>query len=82
MTSSNSDRSLQHNLRDVISAAPNPDDSIKKGKSIGESVGDTGCEDQLELKEQISQSRLFFFQKKQKREGTIDVWWLYDDGGK
>lgn len=24
----------------------------------------------------------FQFQKKQKRGGTIDVWWLYDDGGK
>lgn len=30
-------------------------------------------------KEMLSQ--MFQFQKKQKKGGTIDVWWLYDDGG-
>jgi len=34
----------------------------------------------LNLPKDIS-SQMFYFQKKQKGSNTIDVWWLYDDGG-
>nr|CAI5860667.1 unnamed protein product [Callosobruchus analis] len=76
--SSSSDRSLTTN-KEVVSIVPNADESIKKAKSVTESMGDIG-DDQIDNKD-ISPSEIFFFQKKQRRSGTIDVWWLYDDGG-
>ncbi|KAJ8944674.1 hypothetical protein NQ318_015882 [Aromia moschata] len=77
--SSNSDRSLPAQ-KDEISVVPNPDESIKKGKSITESVGEFGMDDQ-DSRNLLPQSQLFLFHKKKRRDGTIDVWWLYDDGG-
>ncbi|CAH1967079.1 unnamed protein product [Acanthoscelides obtectus] len=76
--SSSSDRSLTTN-KEAVSIAPNADESMKKAKSVTESMGDIG-DDQIDNKD-ISPSEIFFFQKKQRRNGTIDVWWLYDDGG-
>nr|XP_023024040.1 bumetanide-sensitive sodium-(potassium)-chloride cotransporter [Leptinotarsa decemlineata] len=64
--------------RDAVSELPNPEESLKKSKSLAESLA-TGCDD-LETKE-IMPSEVFYFQKKPRRSGTIDVWWLYDDGG-
>lgn len=61
---------------------PNPDESTKKAKSLGDSAEDTICEEQIDIKGEILPSDIFFFQKKIRKEGTIDVWWLYDDGGK
>ncbi|CAH1106034.1 unnamed protein product [Psylliodes chrysocephalus] len=78
--SSGSDRSVQTN-KDVISEMPNPDESTKKAKSLGDSAEDTICEEQIDIKGEILPSDIFFFQKKIRKEGTIDVWWLYDDGG-
>ncbi|XP_018578158.1 bumetanide-sensitive sodium-(potassium)-chloride cotransporter [Anoplophora glabripennis] len=76
--SSSSDRFLFASNKETINATPNPDESsVKKTKSNVGSVGD----DQLEPKDLASQSEMFFFQKKQRRDGTVDVWWLYDDGG-
>ncbi|KAG5893046.1 hypothetical protein JTB14_014826 [Gonioctena quinquepunctata] len=77
--SSNSDRS-QIDHREIVSETPNPDVSSKKSKSIADSAGETACDDQLDRKE-ILPSEMFYFQRKIRRSGTIDVWWLYDDGG-
>lgn len=61
---------------------PNPalNESVMKKapKSISGSVAE-GLEEDETSKSKIQ--RLFQFRKKQKRGGTIDVWWLYDDGG-
>ncbi|XP_019869994.2 bumetanide-sensitive sodium-(potassium)-chloride cotransporter [Aethina tumida] len=62
--------------KEVISTQPNAEDEVKKAKSVTES--ETIFEEQSEpLKDKITN----FFQRKHKRGGTIDVWWLYDDGG-
>ncbi|KAJ8973377.1 hypothetical protein NQ317_007190 [Molorchus minor] len=73
--SSSSDRSLPVNNKEDVSVIPNPDES-KKSKSIGESAYD----DQMDLKNSSPLLEQFLFQKK-RRNGSINVWWLYDDGG-
>ncbi|CAG9856533.1 unnamed protein product [Phyllotreta striolata] len=73
--SSGSDRSAQTN--NLICEQPNPEETIKKAKSIGDSMDETVCEEQPD----ILPSDMFYFQKKARKGGTIDVWWLYDDGG-
>ncbi|RZC38431.1 bumetanide-sensitive sodium-(potassium)-chloride cotransporter, partial [Asbolus verrucosus] len=66
--------------REVVNQCPNVEDSAKKPKSIGGSLSEIIVEDFIDMpKERVSQ--MFQFQKKQKRGGYIDVWWLYDDGG-
>lgn len=71
---------------ETVNISPNPDSTTnqqtkKKPKSLtgAESTCDLFEDPNEPLKERITQ--LFHFQKKQKRGGTIDVWWLYDDGG-
>lgn len=71
---------------DTVNVSPNAaekDSNPNKKKQKSLTNAESTCdlfEDQNEpLKERITQ--LFHFQKKQKRGGTIDVWWLYDDGG-
>ncbi|XP_017777968.1 PREDICTED: solute carrier family 12 member 2 [Nicrophorus vespilloides] len=60
----------------AISSSPNAEEeSLKKKKIIYD-----GPDATEELPKEIL-SQMFQFQKKQKRGGTIDVWWLYDDGG-
>ncbi|CAH0552698.1 unnamed protein product [Brassicogethes aeneus] len=62
--------------KDAVSTKPGGDETVKKAKSVTES--ETMFEEQNEpLKEKITH----LFQRKNKRGGTIDVWWLYDDGG-
>lgn len=61
----------------VVNNSPNAEE-----ETLGKQKRKPLNEDFLETefpKEVISQ--MFPFQKKQKRGGTIDVWWLYDDGG-
>lgn len=53
---------------------------MRKGKSIGESYTETGFDENIESKD-ILPAEIFYFQKKIRKGGTIDVWWLYDDGG-
>jgi hypothetical protein len=66
--------------REVVNVCPNVDDSAKKPKSIGGSLSEIVVDDLFDMpRERMSQ--MFQFQKKQKRGGYIDVWWLYDDGG-
>uniref|UniRef100_A0A6P7F146 Bumetanide-sensitive sodium-(Potassium)-chloride cotransporter n=1 Tax=Diabrotica virgifera virgifera TaxID=50390 RepID=A0A6P7F146_DIAVI len=77
-SSSSGSRSVQTN-KDMVSETPNPNESTKKTKSVTESIY-APDEDQLDVKEHLP-SEIFYFQKKQKKGGTIDVWWLYDDGG-
>lgn len=67
--------------KDGVSEIPNPDESLKKTKSVAESFAETGYDENIELKD-ISPEEIFYFQKKLRKGGTIDVWWLYDDGGK
>lgn len=63
----------------VVSNSPNADeDTLNKKSKKSVTEEDNGTQPDLP-KEVISQ--MFQFQKKQKRGGTIDVWWLYDDGG-
>lgn len=63
--------------KDFISTNPNPDEQpVTKLKS--KIPSDTLLDSLLE---EASMKDAFPFQKKQKRGATIDVWWLYDDGG-
>lgn len=71
--------------KEVISNTPNATDE-ETNKQTKNSILDSFNENQSRgdvsdvPKENISQ--IFQFQRRQKRGGTIDVWWLYDDGGK
>lgn len=60
----------------VVNNSPNAEETLAKQKK--KSATEEFPEAELP-KEVVSQ--MFPFQKKQKRGGTIDVWWLYDDGG-
>lgn len=79
LASSSSELSLA-NSKEGICDTPNPDGSVKKSKSVAESFAETGFEENINVKE-ISPNEIFYFQKKHRKGGTIDVWWLYDDGG-
>ncbi|CAH1173712.1 unnamed protein product [Phaedon cochleariae] len=79
LASSSSDKSQQSNNKEVVSDIPCPEDRPKNTKSLAESTGETAADTEFDSKE-IS-SELFYFQRKQRKGGTIDVWWLYDDGG-
>ncbi|XP_050296584.1 bumetanide-sensitive sodium-(potassium)-chloride cotransporter [Anthonomus grandis grandis] len=57
-----------------------PDENYQM-KSITESVPDLASEAQTENDGNITFREKFLFQKPQRKKGTIDVWWLYDDGG-
>ncbi|KAF2897247.1 hypothetical protein ILUMI_08928, partial [Ignelater luminosus] len=71
--------------KEVISNTPNAADEETNNKKTKNSVLGSLNENQSRgdasdvPKESISQ--MFQFQRRQKRGGTIDVWWLYDDGG-
>lgn len=80
LASSSSERSLTSNNREGISDIPNPDESMRKTKSLAESFAETGYDENQEIKD-IAPDEIFYFQKKHRKGGTIDVWWLYDDGG-
>ncbi|XP_030752173.1 bumetanide-sensitive sodium-(potassium)-chloride cotransporter [Sitophilus oryzae] len=57
-----------------------PDESLaRKTKSVTESAPDFASDSQAHQDPNTSEQ--LFFQKKHGRGGTIDVWWLYDDGG-
>ncbi|CAG9765408.1 unnamed protein product [Ceutorhynchus assimilis] len=74
--SSSSERSYNlRNQEDRVNDAPNNGKIIK---SVTESVPDFPSEGQIENEQNVT--NLYTFHK-QKRKGTIDVWWLYDDGG-
>nr|XP_022904226.1 bumetanide-sensitive sodium-(potassium)-chloride cotransporter [Onthophagus taurus] len=82
--SSNSDIYIPETPRsrtkeNTISTCPNPEeeDGLKKKNSVTDEGGDD--EEESITKDKLE--RMFPFQKKQKKTGTIDVWWLYDDGG-
>lgn len=67
----------------TINISPNP---MNSNKEIKHSHGTEHIPMQLTEKDEIlgskeAANRMFQFRKKQKRGGTIDVWWLYDDGG-
>lgn len=65
----------------VISTSPNPEDeSFVNSKKKSRSAADLDLNTIDEISKQIP-SQVHYFQRKQKRGGTIDVWWLYDDGG-
>lgn len=80
--SSNSDLSVPNTPvsrhPEAVNISPNAEDSGKKAKSIGGSLDEIVIDDYID---RGRASQMFLFQKKQKR-GVIDVWWLYDDGGK
>lgn len=64
----------------IISTSPNPqDESFVNSKKKSRST-DLDLNTIDEISKQIP-SQVHYFQRKQKRGGTIDVWWLYDDGG-
>ncbi|XP_060523843.1 bumetanide-sensitive sodium-(potassium)-chloride cotransporter [Cylas formicarius] len=76
--SSGSEQSLA-NIEDKVSVAPNMEDGKigSRGKhSVTESAADLASEGQSD-----HVLGNLFFQRRPKRTGTIDVWWLYDDGG-
>ncbi|KAK9884761.1 hypothetical protein WA026_007609 [Henosepilachna vigintioctopunctata] len=69
--------------RDQVNLNPtaNEDSYSKKKvpKSIAGSISEALAEEPEPQKSKIS--RIFQFRRRQRRGGTIDVWWLYDDGG-
>lgn len=66
-------------MKEVVSNSPNADDDVSNKKNKRSVTEEDRVTDEDLPKEIVSQ--MFQFQKKQKRCGTIDVWWLYDDGG-
>lgn len=66
---------------ETVHTSPNADED-QKAKSLASSIGGDIASPNLEENETAPQriSQYLLFQKKQRR-GTIDVWWLYDDGG-
>ncbi|XP_057664509.1 bumetanide-sensitive sodium-(potassium)-chloride cotransporter isoform X1 [Diorhabda carinulata] len=72
-STSSGEKSIKTN-KEIVSETPNPDKSTKKAKSVEESV-----EEQEGVKKTLSTG--LYFKKQQRKGGTIDVWWLYDDGG-
>lgn len=77
--SSNSDQSINTRGKDdKVSVVPEGP-ATKISKSISESAADLASEAQVDQDQKPPE--MLFFQKKQKHGGTIDVWWLFDDGG-
>ncbi|XP_018323226.1 bumetanide-sensitive sodium-(potassium)-chloride cotransporter isoform X2 [Agrilus planipennis] len=64
---------------DTVSSRPNPAEEPQKKLLKSSEFLHSVMEDNNDLPKEVA-SQMFQFQKKQKR-GTIDVWWLYDDGG-
>ncbi|KAK8750030.1 hypothetical protein OTU49_015196 [Cherax quadricarinatus] len=62
--------------RAVVSELPRPDDGQKRRASIANLFRGPGG---VELSKDVL-NNITMFKRKQKK-GTIDVWWLYDDGG-
>lgn len=71
---SSDEKSITTN-KDMVNETPNPEIPTKIAKSVEESI-----EEQKGVKK-IIPSELLYFKNKQRKGGTIDVWWLYDDGG-
>lgn len=66
--------------KNTVNNSPNADDESLSKKKVRSVSDDALADGNTELPREIKESMLPF-QKKQKRGGTIDVWWLYDDGG-
>lgn len=62
--------------KDFVSSNPNPEE-----QPLGEIKVKIPSSDHFDTLLEDVPKEAFLFQKKQKRGGTIDVWWLYDDGG-
>ncbi|XP_045467034.1 bumetanide-sensitive sodium-(potassium)-chloride cotransporter isoform X2 [Harmonia axyridis] len=68
--------------RNQVNTDPTANEEFSKkkmNKSIAGSISETLGEETEQQRSKIS--RIFQFRKRQRRGGTIDVWWLYDDGG-
>lgn len=57
------------------------DETTKKKYSGAESLNENQSRGDNSENPEGNQN-ILHFPKRQKRGGTIDVWWLYDDGGK
>lgn len=67
--------------RDQVNSDPSAlEENTKKkiNKSVAGSISEALGE---EVEQRSKISRIFQFRRRQRRGGTIDVWWLYDDGG-
>ncbi|ERL92941.1 hypothetical protein D910_10246 [Dendroctonus ponderosae] len=64
---------------EAVSEAPDESSIYKIAKSFTESAVELRSEGQTEVENNTPLPPLF--QSNLKRKGTIDVWWLYDDGG-
>lgn len=62
----------------MICSSPNPEEESLTAKHNISKPKST--DDNFDIPKEVD-NLVFQFQKKQKRGGTIDVWWLYDDGG-
>lgn len=82
LASSSSDVYVPHTPKSrtkesTVNTSPNPNEDVPKKKtSLPEEIPELSDDIPKELYDEM-----FPFQKKQKKHGTIDVWWLYDDGG-
>lgn len=67
----------------VVSNCPNAEEEVvnRPKRSVEESINDGHSRADVSELPKEALSELFYFQKRQKRGTTIDVWWLYDDGG-
>lgn len=73
--SSGSEQSYAVQEKERVNTQP---DDINESK-VKSSIGDLTSEGVTE--NDPNMSKPIFAQKVPKRKGTIDVWWLYDDGG-
>ncbi|KAF5300126.1 hypothetical protein FQR65_LT09216 [Abscondita terminalis] len=68
--------------KDYVSTTPGADDEERKKKYfINESITENHIVENGYDYSKESSNHVMHFQKRQKRGSTIDVWWLYDDGG-
>lgn len=65
--------------KERVNTQPDDISESKVVKSPAQSIGDLTSEGVTE--NDPNMSKPIFAQKVPKRKGTIDVWWLYDDGG-
>ncbi|KAF5270292.1 hypothetical protein FQA39_LY08403 [Lamprigera yunnana] len=66
--------------KDYVSTIPAAEHEEKKRNAINEYLQENHIVENIFDSTQLSE-HLLHYQKQQKRDSTIDVWWLYDDGG-
>ena len=65
--------------KDIISTKLNTEDKTSIKRNDNSTLINNSKEN--EMLSDIELDKIFSFNKKHRRGGTIDVWWLYDDGG-